>query len=166
MYIDIFTQFSVTLNDTTKLPPVHGAPAGNIMEQDCLSHAAFFYLANGKCCSVNWYSCASRRKYTTHLAQTTLEVVDVCSGLRSLTTMFALGAALAWFASYSLSKKWFLFFMAAPIAIFANIIRLTSTAILASKYGSEVAQGFLHEFSGFVIFFGSGHVGRSEFPAE
>jgi len=88
-----------------------------------------------------------------HLAQTTLEVVDACSGLRSLTTMFALSAALAWFASYSLPKKWFLFFMAAPIAIFANIIRLTSTAILASKYGSEVAQGFLHEFSGVVTFF-------------
>ena len=88
-----------------------------------------------------------------HLAQTTLEVVDACSGLRSLTTMFALSAALAWFAGYSLPKKWFLFLMAAPIAVFANIVRLTSTAILASKYGSEVAQGFLHEFSGFVTFF-------------
>ena len=88
-----------------------------------------------------------------HLTETTLEVVDACSGLRSLTTMFALSAALAWFARYSLTKKWFLFLMAAPIAIFANIIRLTTTAILASKYGSEVAQGFLHEFSGFVTFF-------------
>ena len=88
-----------------------------------------------------------------YLAETTLEVVDACSGLRSLTTMFALSAALSWFASYSLPKKWFLFLMAAPIAIVANIIRLTSTAILASKYGSEVAQGFLHEFSGIVTFF-------------
>ncbi len=88
-----------------------------------------------------------------HLAETTLEVVDACSGLRSLTTMFALSAALAWFSSYSLPKKWILFVMAAPIAVFANIVRLTSTAILASKYGSEVAQGFLHEFSGFVTFF-------------
>ncbi len=87
------------------------------------------------------------------LASTTLEVVDACSGLRSLTTMFALSAALAWFAGYSTPKKWFLFFMAAPIAVFANIIRLTFTAILASRYGSEVAQGFLHEFSGMVTFF-------------
>ncbi len=88
-----------------------------------------------------------------HLAQTTLEVVDACSGLRSLTTMFALSAALAWFANYSTVKKWFLFFMAAPIAIVANIIRLTGTAILASHYGGDVAQGFLHEFSGMVTFF-------------
>ncbi len=88
-----------------------------------------------------------------HLAQTTLEVVDACSGLRSLTTMFALSAAIAWFADYSLPRKWLLFFMAVPIALLANIIRLSATAILASKYGASVAQGFLHEFSGFVTFF-------------
>ncbi len=88
-----------------------------------------------------------------HLSQTTLEVIDACSGLRSLITMFALSAALAWFARYSTTRKWLLFFMAAPIAVFANIIRLTSTAILASRYGGDVAQGFLHEFSGFVTFF-------------
>ncbi len=87
------------------------------------------------------------------LASTTLEVVDACSGLRSLTTMFALSAALAWFAGYSIPKKWFLFFMAAPIAVFANIIRLAGTALLASRYGGDVAQGFLHEFSGMVTFF-------------
>ena len=88
-----------------------------------------------------------------HLTETTLEVVDACSGLRSLMTMFALSAALAWFSDLSPLKKWILFFMAAPVAIFANIIRLTVTAILSSRYGAEMAQGFLHEFSGFVTFF-------------
>ncbi len=87
-----------------------------------------------------------------HLAQTTLEVVDACSGLRSLTTMFALAAAFAWFSDYANWKKWVLFFTAAPIAIFANMIRLTATAGLASIYGEKVAQGFLHEFSGLFIF--------------
>ena len=87
-----------------------------------------------------------------HLAQTTLEVVDACSGLRSLTTMFALSAALAWFSNYPNWKKWTLFLAAAPIAIFANIIRLTGTAGLASIYGEKVAQGFLHDFSGLFTF--------------
>lgn len=87
-----------------------------------------------------------------HLAQTTLEVVDACSGLRSLTTMFALSAALAWFSAFSAWKKWALFLAAAPIAIFANIVRLTGTAGLASVYGEKVAQGFLHEFSGLFTF--------------
>lgn len=87
-----------------------------------------------------------------HLAQTTLEVVDACSGLRSLTTMFALAAAFAWFTNYAHWKKWLLFFSAAPVAIFANMVRLTATAGLASIYGEKVAQGFLHEFSGLFTF--------------
>lgn len=87
-----------------------------------------------------------------HLAQTTLEVVDACSGLRSLTTMFALAAALAWFSDFATWKKWLLFFAAAPVAIFANIVRLTATAGLASVYGAKVAQGFLHDFSGLFTF--------------
>lgn len=87
-----------------------------------------------------------------HLAQTTLEVVDACSGLRSLTTMFALSAALAWVSGYATWKKWTLFFAAAPIAIFANIVRLTGTAVLASFFGAKAAQGFLHEFSGLFTF--------------
>jgi len=88
-----------------------------------------------------------------HLTATTLEVVDACSGLRSLVTMFALSAALAWFSSLSIFRKWLLFIMAAPVAVLANIIRLTVTAILSSRYGAAMAQGFLHEFSGFVTFF-------------
>ncbi|THB75656.1 MAG: exosortase [Desulfobulbaceae bacterium] len=87
-----------------------------------------------------------------HLAETTLEVVAACSGLRSLVTMFAMSTLLVWFSSGSPAKKWLLFFSAAPAAIFANIIRLTTTALLASKMGAEVANGFLHDFSGLVTF--------------
>lgn len=87
-----------------------------------------------------------------HLSETTLEVVAACSGLRSLMTMFALAGAFAFFSRLPTWRKWVLFFSAAPIAIMANIIRLTLTAILASLYGSEVAHGFLHDLSGLVVF--------------
>lgn len=87
-----------------------------------------------------------------HLAQTTLEVVNACSGLRSLNTMFALSIALAWFATYGRHRKLILFLSAAPIAMLANIVRLTITASLASIYGEKVAQGFLHDFSGLFTF--------------
>ncbi|MBU3917177.1 archaeosortase/exosortase family protein, partial [bacterium] len=36
--------------------------------------------------------------------------------------------------------------------IFTNVLRLTITAALASRYGEKVAQGFLHDFSGWLIF--------------
>ncbi len=87
-----------------------------------------------------------------HLAETSLEVVAACSGLRSLVTMFALAGLLAFLAKLSLWKRLVLFVSAAPAAIIANIIRLTGTALLASIYGGKVAQGFLHDFSGMVVF--------------
>ena len=87
-----------------------------------------------------------------HLAETTLEVVAACSGLRSLVTMFALSTLLVWMSSVSPARKWLLFLAAAPAAIIANIVRLTTTAILASFYGSDVAHGFLHDFSGILTF--------------
>lgn len=87
-----------------------------------------------------------------HLAQTTLEVVAACSGLRSLVTMFALSGAMAILSTMSTGKRLLLFVAAVPIAIFANIFRLTTTAILATQMGSAAAQGFLHELSGMVVF--------------
>ncbi len=87
-----------------------------------------------------------------HLVETRLEVVAACSGLRSLMTMFALAALLVFISILPPWKKWVLFFSAAPVAILANIVRLSGTALLASKYGAEVAHGFLHDFSGLVVF--------------
>ncbi len=87
-----------------------------------------------------------------HLQNTTLQVVDACSGLRSLLSLSALSAALAYATQRTLVKGIILFLAAVPVAIGANILRLSLTAILASLYGERVAQGFLHQFSGVAVF--------------
>ena len=87
-----------------------------------------------------------------HLQNTTLQVIDACSGLRSLLSLSALSAALAYATQRTLVKGIILFLAAVPVAIGANILRLSLTAILASLYGEQVAQGFLHQFSGVAVF--------------
>jgi exosortase len=87
-----------------------------------------------------------------HLANTSLEVVDACSGLRSLTSLIALTGVFAFLAPLSTFKKWILFFSAIPIAVAVNVIRLTITGAMAAWIGPETAQGFLHDMSGLIIF--------------
>lgn len=87
-----------------------------------------------------------------NLVNTTLEVADACSGIRSIVSLLALATALAYFTQKGWLKQLILVLLALPIAIFANGIRVVGTGILASRYGARAAEGFFHEFAGLVIF--------------
>ncbi|MFW9916768.1 MAG: exosortase/archaeosortase family protein [Candidatus Thorarchaeota archaeon] len=87
-----------------------------------------------------------------HLSSTSLQVVNTCSGLRSLTSLLALSAAFALITYHSKTRKWVLFLSAIPIAILVNVIRLAATALLSEYYGVQVTQGFLHGAAGILVF--------------
>jgi exosortase A len=86
------------------------------------------------------------------LAQTTLEVVDACSGIRSLQALLALAAVYAFMTQKKMWKRLVLFCYAIPIAIAANAFRVSGTGFLAHFFGLEAAQGFYHSLAGYLMF--------------
>ncbi len=87
-----------------------------------------------------------------YLADTTLEVADACSGIRSIVALIAIAVAYTYLFQKTLIRRILLVLSAIPIAVIANGMRVIITGILANSYGAKVAQGFYHEFAGLVIF--------------
>lgn len=87
-----------------------------------------------------------------HFTGFSLEVIEACSGLRSIMVLMALGAIVAYTAHLPNSQRWLLFLAAIPIAIAANILRLMFIANLGIFWSAEAARSFLHEGSGLLVF--------------
>ena len=106
-----------------------------------------------------------------------LAVVEACSGIRSLMTLITLAVIYAYFtkpkaggsgngddnkkfgmrvratlASVAFWRSFTLIVSAVPIAILTNAVRVSGTGVLAHHYGTRVADGFFHSFSGWVVY--------------
>lgn len=104
------------------------------------------------------------------LETTKLEVVEACSGIRSLMTLITLSVVFAYVTfpkeddqkpgssishrlkSFGVWRSLILVVAAVPIAILTNALRVSGTGVLAHYYGTGVADGFFHSFSGWVIY--------------
>jgi exosortase len=87
-----------------------------------------------------------------YFVQTKLEVAQACSGIRSIVSLTMLGTIFAYLLPTGMGRRLLLVASAVPVAILANIMRVSGTGILANFFGDGVARGFLHEFSGMVVF--------------
>lgn len=87
-----------------------------------------------------------------YFLQTQLEVAEACSGIRSIMALTMLSVIFAYMSSCGRWCRGFLALSAIPIAVIANILRISGTGVLAHFFGDIVARGFLHEFSGLAVF--------------
>ena len=82
----------------------------------------------------------------------TLEVAEACSGIRSLMSLGALAVIYGSFLETRTLRRVLLALAAIPIAVVANGLRVMGTGLAGVYWDPSKAEGFFHEFSGWVIF--------------
>lgn len=81
-----------------------------------------------------------------------LQVVEACNGLRYLFPLMTLGFIAAYFYKVEMWKRVFIFLSSVPITVLMNSFRIGVIGITVEYWGIEMAEGFLHDFEGWIVF--------------
>jgi exosortase len=92
-----------------------------------------------------------REGNTLKLPSQTLDIVDACSGIRSLLSLLFLSLVYSYFTDKKVWMRWALLCATVPIAIGANGIRVAVTGFL-SEIDTKLASGAYHEAEGYIVF--------------
>jgi len=86
------------------------------------------------------------------LASMQLEVAEACSGIRSLLSLFTVAVLYGYLTEKTTRDRVILGLASIPIAVLANIARITGTGLCVQYWDPQKALGFFHEFSGWLMF--------------
>ena len=78
------------------------------------------------------------------LPNATLEVVEACSGVRSLLSLLAAVVAYGFVTEKKLGIRSLLAVLTVPVVIVSNGLRLVATGVLSFKFGTQVDSGLIH----------------------
>jgi exosortase D (VPLPA-CTERM-specific) len=81
-----------------------------------------------------------------------LQVVEACSGLRYLFPLMTLGFIAAYFYQEKFWKRAVVFLSTIPVTVLMNSFRIGLIGITVEYWGKSMAEGFLHDFEGWIIF--------------
>jgi exosortase len=84
-----------------------------------------------------------------------LEVADACSGIRSLMSLTTLAVIYGYLMERKIGPRVLLALASIPIAVIANSLRVVGTGLLVQYWDPDRAQGFFHEFQGWLMFVAS-----------
>ncbi len=82
----------------------------------------------------------------------TLNVEEACSGMRLLMAIVALGVALAYLGDRPLWQRVVMILLCLPIAVFCNVIRVSTTGLLYIHGYESLASGTPHQVLGLIVF--------------
>jgi len=86
-----------------------------------------------------------------HIQEAKMGVVEACSGLSMLMVFVALAVAVVFLIRRPLWEKAVLLASAVPIALLANVARITVTGVLHVTVSSAFAEAFFHDFAGWLM---------------
>jgi exosortase len=86
-----------------------------------------------------------------HCRDYDLEVKNACSGLSMLLTFFTLAAGMAILIKRPMLDRIIIVLSAVPIAIIANVIRISATGVLYNEAGRELGDKVFHDFAGWLM---------------
>jgi exosortase D (VPLPA-CTERM-specific) len=81
-----------------------------------------------------------------------LQVAEACSGLRYLFPLMTLGFLMALFYKGAMWKRIVLFLSCIPITVLMNSVRVGIIGVSVEHWGIAMAEGFLHDFQGWMVF--------------
>lgn len=81
-----------------------------------------------------------------------LLVGEVCGGLRSLISLLAFGAIMAYISKTRRWARVTLLVLSGPVAVISNVVRIFLLCVVGYFWGSEIAAGKFHDISGVFIF--------------
>jgi exosortase len=81
-----------------------------------------------------------------------VSIESPCSGIKTLSAMLLVGMVLAYFVHRHWQDRIVIVLLLAPVALLANAVRNYCIALIGEEFGREAAMGFLHYFSGLVVF--------------
>lgn len=81
-----------------------------------------------------------------------LEVADACSGIHSLLSLTCLAIMYGYLLEKRVGIRVILAVASIPIAVAANAFRIVGTGLLVQYWDPDKAEGFFHQFTGWLIF--------------
>jgi len=87
-----------------------------------------------------------------HIPTKTFQVVEACSGLRSMITLLTLSLIMGYFMLHSFLARLILLVMSVPVAFIVNVVRVVLMVTGYHFFRIDLLQGMRHNLLGLAVF--------------
>jgi exosortase len=95
---------------------------------------------------------AYREGNVIYLPNFTLQVVQACSGLRSMVSLLAMGAIVGYLTTRTATARAIILLCAVPVAIIVNIFRVFAMEFSFYYFQYDLTFGYVHTLIGVLVF--------------